>query len=73
VKPESVEQQLAIPLAKTRQRGGLDNRKVLGDYLSVTIDARGYLGSSKVSCPHYLVKKIKDDSRQYHHLGLNGS
>ena len=59
VKPESVEEQLAIPFTEVRQRGGLDNRKVLGNYLSATIDATDYLGSSKVSCPHCLVKKMR--------------
>jgi hypothetical protein len=72
VRPESVEQQLAIPLTEVRQRGGLDSRKVLGNYLSVTIDATGYFGSSKVSCPHCLVKNFKDGSCQYHHQVLAG-
>lgn len=63
VSPAEIEKQLAIPLDEVRQRGSFQDRLVLGRYLSVTIDATGYFGSSKVSCPHCLIKKYKDGSR----------
>lgn len=70
VSPSKIEKQLAIPLDEVRQRGGLRGRLVLDKYLSVTIDATGYFGSSKVSCPHCLTKKYKDGSCLYHHQVL---
>jgi len=70
VPPESIEEHLSIPLDEVRQKRGLEDRKVLGRYLSVTIDATGYFGSTKISCPHCLVQNFKDGSRRYHHQVL---
>ena len=40
----------------------------IGGYLTIAIDGTGYYCSNKNSCPHCLVKKIKDGEQYYHQL-----
>ena len=46
------------------------SRQVLGDYISISIDGTGYYCSAKQSCPHCLVKNLRNGEQRYYHQML---
>lgn len=67
VGPRLLDDIFELPLAEVAECGGFGSRRVLGEYLNISIDATGYFASGKVSCEHCLVKNTKAGETYYHH------
>ena len=50
----------------------LEDFKVLGDKLVVSIDGTGLFSSTRISCPHGGVKKRSSGTDEYYHQLLAG-
>lgn len=57
-------------LEQLRHEGVWESRKVLGGYLPISIDATGHYCSGKQSCPHCLVKNLRNGQQIFHHQML---
>jgi hypothetical protein len=54
-------------LAVLSEKGVLESRLVLGNYLLFSSDGTGHYCSGKVSCKHCLTKELSNGVIQYHH------
>lgn len=70
VNPSKLYEVFKTPLNYLRQEGLWNNRQVLGGYTSISIDGTQHYCSTKKSCPHCLVKKLRSGKEQYYHQML---
>lgn len=67
VNPQELQAQFPILIDFLRQQGVLKERKVLGEYIAVSVDATGHYCSSKKQCPQCLVKNHKNGKQTFYH------
>lgn len=67
VNPLELQAQFPILIDFLRQQGVLKERKVLGKYIPVSVDATGHYCSSKLQCPQCLVKNHKSGKQTFYH------
>ncbi len=70
IKPEELHDLFPELTQPLRQEGIWASRQVLGGYISVSIDGTGYYCSGKHSCPHCLVKTLRNGEQRYYHQML---
>lgn len=67
VHPSEIQEVFNHPLSHVRQERFWKGRQVLGGYVAISIDGTQHYCSNKKSCPHCLVKKLRNGQEQYYH------
>lgn len=67
VSPDSVSRQFKAVHQIVGELGLWEGRKVLGNYLAVSMDGTQHYCSSKKSCEHCLVRQKRNGETDYHH------
>lgn len=70
IPPKELSKQLVQFYSILEDKQVLSSRKVLGEYLAVSIDATGTYCSCKTRCDNCLVKTLKNGTEQYYHQML---
>ncbi|CAN0463699.1 unnamed protein product [Discosporangium mesarthrocarpum] len=67
VDPKELQQQFKELLAVLSNKGVLEQRKVLGKFVAVSVDGTGHYCSGKKSCPQCMVKNHRNGKQTYYH------
>lgn len=70
INPEELHPAFSMPIEELRSQGIWSSRQVLGGFTSISIDGTGYYCSGKKSCPHCLVKTLRNGEKRYYHQML---
>lgn len=70
VNPSELHPAFQVLTDELRSEGLWESRQVLGGYTSISIDGTGYYCSGKKSCPHCLVKTLRNGEKRYYHQML---
>jgi len=70
IPPKELSKQLAQLQPVLRDEKIFSSRKVLGGYLTASLDATGTFCSCKTSCSNCLVKTLRNGQKQYYHQML---
>lgn len=70
IAPEELHSAFSLPIEELRAEGIWESRRVLGGYISISVDGTGYYCSGKQSCPHCLVKNLANGQKRYYHQML---
>ena len=70
IAPKELHPAFNLPIDELRAEGIWESRRVLGGYMSISIDGTGYYCSGKKSCPHCLVMNLSNGEKRYYHQML---
>jgi hypothetical protein len=70
VNPTQLHPAFPVLIDELRSEGLWESRQVLDGYTSISIDGTGYFCSGKKSCPHCLVKTLRNGEKRYYHQML---
>jgi hypothetical protein len=70
INPSEFHPAFSVLLEELRSQGIWESRHVLEGYTPISIDGTGYYCSGKKSCPHCLVKTLRNGEKRYYHQML---
>lgn len=70
VLPGELQKQFKVQLDVLREEGVFEERKVLGKYLSVSVDGTGHYCSGEKGCPQCMVKTHSSGKQSFYHQML---
>ncbi len=70
VNPAELHPAFQVLTDELRSEGIWESRQVLEGYMPISIDGTGYYCSGKKSCPHCLVKTLRNGEKRYYHQML---
>lgn len=70
VSPDSFNWLFPKLIETVKAEGIWESRKVLGDYMTVSVDGTGHYCSGKKSCQHCMIKNLKNGKQQFYHQKL---
>ena len=70
IKPDSFHGLFPELMETIKSEGIWESRKVLGNYIAVSVDGTGHYCSGKKSCEHCMIKNLKNGKQQFYHQKL---
>lgn len=70
IQPAELHPAFDVSINELRKEGIWQSRQVLDGYMPISIDGTGYYCSGKKSCPHCLVKNLRNGEKRYYHQML---